>query len=643
MPRAILMTVHDKLASMVGAEMLNRWQKRLPDWNQFGPIIRSTKPRNSFPSPDISFWDESNGLSIQCEFKPPKEEDRTDTVHTGTGQSIVYLHPSVNADVTFLIVPKYLYDGFDVAEYLTPFFKQIIHGKLPIGLVLYNPKDPSQIEMACAPDLGLIGKRKSLSTEKKFAIKVKKKGIDLKSHDETTSIVGAEMLSRWQKRHPGWTQFGPEIRPYKPRNSFPSPNISFLDATNGFDIQCKFKSMGGKRDTISNGIGQSIGYLHPVVDADVTFLIVPKYLDSGYDVGSFLTTFYQTVIEGTLPAGLILYDPEDPSQIEMACAPDPVLVGNKEFRMTKSMPASEVVEKRKLPAFHTNDRYWAKWCDMATSELYRILHYANMCKKKDKESRKNEIITSTWKWLIGPPPYLEERDPHVFWAPDMGETFGWKKKKLLDGSNYPGKPIVKGSKIRSAFLRKVKEGNLSRINAEKKFSEYLNEQGGNSPMYRVIYKNNFMTLDHLQLWDGSYFLNDSGKELLEIGDKYGPNSSQFIDAFAWLMLTTGKHIRLIRDLHNFTKQKRFSNSDEALNAFVIHYAGKNLIRFNEESKTKGKGGTKPLKYEILIWKKLGLLSRKSEDSDKNGWVKNHGFRFNHERINWLIKDYRRHI
>jgi hypothetical protein len=635
------MTVHDKLASIVGAEMLSRWQKRLPGWNHFGPKIRSTKPRNSFPSPDISFWDETNGLNIQCEFKPPKEEDRTDTVHTGTGQSIVYLHPSLNADVTFLIVPKYLYDGFDVTKYLTPFFKQIIHGKLPIGLVLYDPKDPSQIEMACAPDLGLIGGEKGQSDEKKSAIKVKKTDICLKSHDETASIVGAEMLSRWQKRHPGWEQFGPDIRPYKPRNSFPSPNISFLDATNGLEIQCKFKSMGGKRDTISNGIGQSIGYLHPVLDADVTFLIVPKYLDSGYDVGDFLTTFYETVIEGVLPAGLILYDPEEPSRIEMACAPEPALFGKKMIRTTESMPVSEDVGKRKLPAFHTNDRYWAKWCDMSTSELHRILHYANLCKKKHKESRKIEIISSTWKWLIGPPSYLEERDPHVFWAPSMGETLGWKKKKLSDGSSYPGKPIVKGSKKRSAFLKKVEKGDLSRIDAENQFSEYLNEQGGNSPMYRVIYKNNFMTLDHLQLWDGSYFLNDSGIELLEIGDQYGSNSPRFIDALAWMMLTTGKHIRLIKDLHLFTKGNRFSSSDEAINAFVVYYAGKNLIRFNEESKTKGKGGTKPLKYEILIWKKLGLLSRKTEDSDINGWVKNRGFRFNAERINRLIKDYKR--
>jgi hypothetical protein len=132
-------------------------------------------------------------------------------------------------------------------------------------------------------------------------------------------------------------------------------------------------------------------------------------------------------------------------------------------------------------------------------------------------------------------------------------------------------------------------------------------------------------------------LNERGLELFEIGNKHGPNSSYFIDAFARMMLTTGQHFRLIRDLHNFTKGKDFSSSHEAINAFVIYYASKSFIRFNEESKTGGKGGTKPLKYEILIWKKLGLLQRKSENSDKNGWVRGHGFQFNFCRMRRLLR------
>lgn len=154
-------------------------------------------------------------------------------------------------------------------------------------------------------------------------------------------------------------------------------------------------------------------------------------------------------------------------------------------------------------------------------------------------------------------------------------------------------------------------------------------------MYRVIYKNNFMTLDHLQLWDGSYFLTNNGKKLLQIGNKYGPNSNYFIDAFASLMISVGNHFRLIMDLHKFTKGRDYESSEEALSEFVKFYANKNLIRFNKESKTGGRGGTKPFKYEILIWKKLGLLSRKTDNSDKDGWVKGHGFLFNFRRIRFL--------
>ena len=72
--------------------------------------------------------------------------------------------------------------------------------------------------------------------------------------------------------------------------------------------------------------------------------------------------------------------------------------------------------------------------------------------------------------------------------------------------------------------------------------------------------------------------------------------------------------------------------------FVIFYAGKNFIRFNKESKTEGKGGTKPMKYELLIWGKLDLLKKRSKhpQADVNGWVKGHGFLFNINRINQLM-------
>ena len=632
-----VVTAHDKFAAIVGAEMLRRWREGGPGWDQFSQKIKSRKTRNTFPSPDISFWDETNQYDIQCEFKPPNDEDKTDTIHTGTGQSFVYLHPDMNADVTFLVVPKSLNDGFNVEAYLKPFFEKIILGCLPIGLILYNPKKPKKIEMACAPDLTLIRRGKN-GNPKKWSTPVQvPSDLSLESYRDTESKVAAEMLRRWQEGGPGWNQFSPEIRQSKPRNSFPSPNISFRDETNDFDIQCKFKVMAEKRATISNGIGQSMGYLHPDMNADVTFLVVPKYLEkSGFDVGGFLTAFYEEVIEGILPAGLILYDPEDLSQIEMACAPDLNLVGEKKTAPPEKKSAPKVVEKRARPGFHTVDRYWAKWCDMSTSELHYLLHSSHACKDMDKETRKNEIISSTWEWLIGPPPYLKQRDPHVFWAPTMGETTTWRKKRLLDGTPYPGKPIEKGSKVRNRYLEKIESGRLSKIEAEKQFSEYLNEKGGNSPMYRVIYKNSFMTLDHLQLWDGSYFLTERGMKLYEIGCEQGPNSSSFIDAFASMMLTIGGHYRLITDLHSLTEGKDFKSSDEAIDAFVKYYASKNLIRFNEERKTDGKGGTKPMKNEILNWKKLGLLQRKSENSDKNGWVKGDGFLFNHHRINLLL-------
>ena len=78
-----VVTAHDKFAAIVGAEMLRRWRKKLTDWNQFSNEISPEKTKKSFPSPDLAYWDETNNWDIQCEFKPPKEEDRNDTIYTG--------------------------------------------------------------------------------------------------------------------------------------------------------------------------------------------------------------------------------------------------------------------------------------------------------------------------------------------------------------------------------------------------------------------------------------------------------------------------------------------------------------------------------------------------------------------------------
>ena len=60
---------------------------------------------SSFPSPDATFYDESEKLTVCFEFKPTTENKRG--ILTGLGQSIAYLKSS---NVSYLIVPNKLED-----------------------------------------------------------------------------------------------------------------------------------------------------------------------------------------------------------------------------------------------------------------------------------------------------------------------------------------------------------------------------------------------------------------------------------------------------------------------------------------------------------------------------------------------------
>jgi hypothetical protein len=447
------------------------------------------------------------------------------------------------------------------------------------------------------------------------------------THDSKAAIVGAEMLRRWRQNEPGWRNLGNDIRRVKCKKTFPSPDLGFWDEDNQWNIRCEFKppKQSDKRDTVHTGLGQAVGYLHPGVGAQLTYQIAPKSLGGGFDSGSHLTTLFKQQIQGRIPVGLILYNPDDLTDIEMAVP----------------VELDTITSKGKKSAFHSEDRYWAKWVDMSTVELHRILSLAFHCEEKESDRRMRWIMKIFWKWNLGSKPYLANRDPHIFWAPSMGEGQGWRTKTLNNGRPYPGKAIMKGSKLRAAAQRRVRDGVVTEQVAERALRARLLDYSSDGMMYKVTYKNYFMTLDHLQLWDADYKLTDEGMELFMVGRSHEPNSSMFIDAFARLMLTTGEHHQLIMDLVEFSSGKSFGGHKEAVAAFVKHYSALGYMRFNEPRSTGGSGGTLPLKYEMLIWGKLGLLDKiggllDGVEGDNYGWRDGFGFSFNHRRIGDLL-------
>lgn len=95
-----------------------------------------------FPSPDAAFYDPTNKKLASFEFKPATETKRG--MLTGVGQSIAYLK---SCDLAYLISPRII-DGFNMGDFLTELYQTQIGDKIPVGLIVYDNNDPSNLTLA---------------------------------------------------------------------------------------------------------------------------------------------------------------------------------------------------------------------------------------------------------------------------------------------------------------------------------------------------------------------------------------------------------------------------------------------------------------------------------------------------------------
>lgn len=96
---------------------------------------------STFPSPDAAFYDDAKKLMVTFEFKPPTETKRG--ILTGLGQSIAYLNSS---NLSYLIVPQTLED-FRIGEYMADLYQNQIKENLPVGLILYENNNPTNVSL----------------------------------------------------------------------------------------------------------------------------------------------------------------------------------------------------------------------------------------------------------------------------------------------------------------------------------------------------------------------------------------------------------------------------------------------------------------------------------------------------------------
>lgn len=221
-----------------------------------------------------------------------------------------------------------------------------------------------------------------------------------------------------------------------------------------------------------------------------------------------------------------------------------------------------------------NSTFWCYWRDMSQYELFELLCLSFKYNECSGDVYSNYIFPDFWNEMLA------------------GQTYTW-------------------------------EGNLRKAA---------------SPSNRDQQKQNYkIPLNQLDLWNPSTGkLTERGMKLLRIGKLYGPDSQDFLNALAYLILVEGKHLELIKRVENYQKIANIpSKADSFLLDLENNLQASGCIGPRKPNARKNTTTKKPsyLRDEPKIWNKLGLLDMKGKTQY---FFPNEGYHFNWHIISEVL-------
>lgn len=239
----------------------------------------------------------------------------------------------------------------------------------------------------------------------------------------------------------------------------------------------------------------------------------------------------------------------------------------------------------------TTSRYWAKHQDLPINLFHVLLHCYFL---KKSHSIEDDAFKYCWKNYLISQTVLED----------------FKPKPIYDCNNEI--VLTPAGTKQFLILEKILSRSSSMQMDERR--EYIAHQidtefpGDNK--YQA-YKKNFTTfLKHLNVIDSSGELTDSGFKLYHLGLIHGANSKIFRDYFTKEVLTTGHHLDLLLDLDDIQRRTTGSFND-ILSIMEQEYEEKGYIKRNPNRVARTNSTVGFLKYECILWRSLGLISRSS--------------------------------
>lgn len=149
------------------------------------------------------------------------------------------------------------------------------------------------------------------------------------------------------------------------------------------------------------------------------------------------------------------------------------------------------------------------------------------------------------------------------------------------------------------------------------------------------YKQNYrIPFEQLGLWTSKEGrLSDLGYRLLEIGVKYGPDSSNFKNAITYLLLTVGHHLDLIHIISDIQKSYEITDSSMEFRQLLdIELTERGLIGKRKPTAVTTDSKGSYVRDELKLWNKFGLLQCKNN----RYFDKEKGLTFNWQKITEVL-------
>lgn len=342
---------------------------------------------------------------------------------------------------------------------------------------------------------------------------------------------------------------------------FPSPDAAFFDPTNKVIVSFEFKPPTETKRGILTGVGQSIAYLQT---SNLSYLIAPRMLED-FQIGKYLSDLFLRQILGKIPIGLIIYDNNDYSQV------------NLEHNVENIEAVHNIQSKPKV------ERFWAKHQDLPIPLFHLILHYYY---QKSTHMIDGDPFAACWRERMISPTVLTH----------------FNTQPVFDLS---GKPIMTiAGRKQITFLEKIlNRPNVNRVDLEHEIdTEYSGDNNFNST------KKNFISfLKNMQMVDSENCLTESGFKLYHLGLVNGSTSKIFTDYFIKELLTIGHHLDLILDFDAIKQKYIGTDVDTLISKMEVEYEEKGYIKRNPNRRQAVISNVRFLKYERILWKALGLI------------------------------------